>query len=76
MVDNKSYDDHRRRSSFGKADVAQKEYFGDTETLEPNSPLDYSGSGKKTDPVEIKLVKRLDMFIMPVRVVIKKKDQV
>lgn len=65
MVDNKSYVDHRRRSSVEKADVAQKEYFGDAEQLEPNSPLDYSGSGKKTDPVEIKLVKRLDMFIMP-----------
>ena len=27
--------------------------------------LDYSGATKKTDPVEIALVRKLDMWIMP-----------
>ena len=27
--------------------------------------LDYSGAAKKTDPAEIKLVRKLDLWIMP-----------
>lgn len=70
MADSKVHSDARRRSSV-KSDILQKEYLGDTE-LEPNTNLDYSGAAKKTDPAEIKLVKRLDLFIMPVRVILKK----
>lgn len=70
MADSKVHSEARRRSSV-KSDILQKEYLGDTE-LEPNTNLDYSGAAKKTDPAEIKLVKRLDLFIMPVRVILKK----
>lgn len=38
----------------------------DEETLkQPTERLDYSGAAAKTDPVEIKLVKKLDGYIMP-----------
>ena len=30
--------------------------------------LDYSGAAKKTDPAEIKLVRKLDLWIMPMQV--------
>ena len=30
--------------------------------------LDYSGAVKKTDPAEIKLVRKLDLWIMPMQV--------
>lgn len=53
-----------RRVSDEKADIAQKEYFADTE-MESNENFDYSGAHEKTDPAEIALVKRLDLFIMP-----------
>jgi len=53
----------QRTLSLEKAEIAQKEYLGDVELEHDN--LDYSGSHKKTDPAEIALVKRLDMFIMP-----------
>lgn len=53
-----------RRLSDEKMEFAQKEFLGDTE-MESNENLDYSGAHKKTDPEEIRLVKRLDMFIMP-----------
>lgn len=33
-----------------------------------NGPIDYSGAHEKTDPKEIKLVKKLDWFIMPTSV--------
>lgn len=45
-----------------KVDFDQKEYLADEE---PTPNVDYSGAHKKTDPVEIKLVKKLDLFIMP-----------
>lgn len=47
-----------------KAGYAQKEYVVDSEN-ESREALDYSGAHEKTDPAEIKLVKRLDLFIMP-----------
>lgn len=47
-----------------KADFDQKEFVIDSEN-ESRKNVDYSGAYKKTDPVEIKLVKRLDLFIMP-----------
>lgn len=34
------------------------------EKYEATRKLDYSGAGEKTDPEEIKLVKKLDWFIM------------
>ncbi|KAK5072418.1 hypothetical protein LTR64_005112 [Lithohypha guttulata] len=47
-----------------KVDVAQSEYMVESDK-ESHEPLDYSGAHEKTDPAEIKLVKRLDLFIMP-----------
>lgn len=47
-----------------KIDVAQSEYMVESDK-ESHEPLDYSGAHEKTDPAEIKLVKRLDLFIMP-----------
>ena len=53
-----------RSLSDEKVDFAQKEYLADTEN-ESTESLDYSGAHAKTDPEEIRLVKRLDLFIMP-----------
>lgn len=50
------------RASNEKLDYDQKEYSVDPET---DQNVDYSGAHEKTDPEEIKLVKRLDLFIMP-----------
>lgn len=44
------------------------EYVQDPETgekLHPVAKLDYSGAAAKTDPKEIKLVRKLDLWIMP-----------
>lgn len=46
-----------------KRSIDQKEYAIDPESSEEQ--IDYSGAHAKTDPEEIKLVKRLDLFIMP-----------
>lgn len=35
---------------------------------DPGVKLDYSGAAKKTDPAEIKLVRKLDRWIMPMQV--------
>lgn len=53
-----------RSLSDEKVDFAQKEYLGDAENGSEEN-LDYSGAHEKTDPEEIRLVKRLDLFIMP-----------
>lgn len=45
-----------------KLEYEQKEYSVDPESSEN---VDYSGAHEKTDPEEIRLVKRLDLFIMP-----------
>ena len=37
----------------------------DNEKATTELPLDYSGAAKKTDPAEIKLVRKLDTWIMP-----------
>ena len=37
----------------------------DNEKAISEEPLDYSGAHEKTDPAEIKLVRKLDMWIMP-----------
>lgn len=56
---------HDERSlSDEKAKVAQKEYALDSEN-ELSENVDYSGAHEKTDPKEIRLVKKLDLWIMP-----------
>ena len=50
----------------GKLVPVQTNASYDEETLkQPTERLDYSGAAEKTDPVEIKLVKKLDWYIMP-----------
>ncbi|KAK5170693.1 uncharacterized protein LTR77_005283 [Saxophila tyrrhenica] len=46
-----------------KEDVLQNEYAFDAK--EQGARIDYSGAHEKTDPVEIALVKKLDLWIMP-----------
>lgn len=48
-------------TSQEKDDALHLEYSPKDE----NIPVDYAGAQAKTDPSEIKLVKRLDWFIMP-----------
>lgn len=46
--------------------AARQTSIYDEETLKIKAEEgDYSGARKKTDPVEIKLVKKLDWYIMP-----------
>jgi MFS family permease len=47
-----------------KSRESQKEYAYDQEGLD-DGPTDYSGASNKTDPAEIKLVRKLDTWIMP-----------
>lgn len=46
-----------------KRDTDHREYGSDEEGL--TAGVDYSGAQSKTDPAEIKLVKKLDLWIMP-----------
>ena len=58
-----------------KAEVYQHEVLSPTQTrdsldyvkpdVEGQSRMDYSGAHEKTDPREIKLVRKLDWYIMP-----------
>lgn len=49
-----------------KPDVSQQENYLDEESDgKRNVNLDYSGAHAKTDPAEIKLVRKLDIWIMP-----------
>ncbi|KAF2211925.1 hypothetical protein CERZMDRAFT_84892 [Cercospora zeae-maydis SCOH1-5] len=51
-----------------KDEVIMAEYVQDPETgekLHPIANVDYSGAAAKTDPKEIKLVRKLDLWIMP-----------
>lgn len=49
-----------------KPDVSQQENYVDEESDgKRNVNLDYSGAHAKTDPAEIKLVRKLDIWIMP-----------
>jgi hypothetical protein len=43
----------------------QTEYAVDDEKAGSQESLDYSGAHEKTDPAEIKLVRKLDRWIMP-----------
>lgn len=52
-----------RRFSDEKAATAQKEYILDSENNAVEN-VDYSGAHEKTDPREILLVKKLDLWIM------------
>ena len=56
---------NERRLSDEKIDIAQKEYIIDSEN-ESAERVDYSGAHEKTDPREIRLVKKLDLWIMSV----------
>jgi hypothetical protein len=47
-----------------KQNVLQKEYTIDEEGKTLRAELDYSGAHEKTDPAEIKLVRKLDTWIM------------
>ena len=50
-----------------KNGVAQAPFDEVEETLKTdNAKLDYSGAKEKTDPREIALVRKLDLWIMPV----------
>ncbi|KAF2725452.1 MFS general substrate transporter [Polychaeton citri CBS 116435] len=51
--------------SAGKSGTLQREYTLDEEGKVAVSNVDYSGAHEKTDPKEIKLVRKLDMYIMP-----------
>lgn len=53
-----------RSLSEEKSKVAQREYVLDSEN-ESSENVDYSGAHEKTDPKEIRLVKKLDLWIMP-----------
>ena len=46
------------------ANVLHKEYTLDEEGKTPSLKIDYSGAHEKTDPAEIKLVRKLDLWIM------------
>lgn len=39
---------------------------GDKEILQTAPTADYSGASKKTDPDEIRLVRKLDLYILPI----------
>ena len=43
----------------------EKSEFAKFDPEQSGEPLDYSGAHEKTDPAEIKLVRKLDMWIMP-----------
>jgi hypothetical protein len=47
-----------------KQNALQKEYTIDEEGKTVRAELDYSGAHEKTDPAEIKLVRKLDKWIM------------
>lgn len=56
-------------TSDRKSEKLELEYVEDVKDLEADDPKaqpqgDYSGFTQKTDPVEIKLVRKLDCFIM------------
>lgn len=53
-----------RTAAQEKVDIDQQEYAVE-EKAATDVNVDYSGAHKKTDPAEIKLVKKLDWFIMP-----------
>lgn len=62
--------ENQRRNSTDKTDNVElgeleiKPAFGEADAV-----ADYSGFTRKTDPLEIKLVRKLDMFIMVSRLV-------
>jgi hypothetical protein len=47
-----------------KQNALQKEYTIDEECKTVRAELDYSGAHEKADPAEIKLVRKLDKWIM------------
>ena len=48
-----------------KDNTLQREYTLDEEGKRPVEKVDYSGAHEKTDPKEIALVRKLDIWIMP-----------
>lgn len=50
--------DEKRNSQFDHLEAMEKD-----EKHQAN--VDYTGSAKKTDPVEIKLVRKIDFIMMP-----------
>ena len=61
--------DNKDAANVGEKDlnvkVLHKEYTLDEEGQTPVTKVDYSGAHEKTDPAEIKLVRKLDRWIMP-----------
>lgn len=55
-----------KNGEYNLAQIKTNASTVDEETLKPtNERVDYSGAHEKTNPVEIKLVKKLDWHIMP-----------
>ena len=48
-----------------KLDSDQSTHNGTIERDSDSDEKDYSGAHEKTDPVEIRLVKKLDLYILP-----------
>lgn len=51
--------DEKRNSQFDHLEAMEKD------EKQQNLHVDYTGSAKKTDPVEIKLVRKIDFIMMP-----------
>lgn len=51
--------DEKRNSQFDHLEAMEKD------EKQQNRNVDYTGSAKKTDPVEIKLVRKIDFIMMP-----------
>lgn len=45
--------------------TAQDDLFVEKATVDLEAPVDYSGAHAKTDPQEIRLVRKLDLIILP-----------
>lgn len=51
--------DEKRNSQFDHLEAMEKD------EKHNNANVDYTGSAKKTDPVEIRLVRKIDFIMMP-----------
>lgn len=51
--------DEKRNSQFDHLEAMEKD------EKHHNANVDYTGSAKKTDPVEIRLVRKIDFIMMP-----------
>ena len=58
-------DAHDAANEKGRPDITDEDALHKADL---GMQLDYSGASEKTDPAEIKLVRKLDLWIMPMQV--------